>query len=185
MLTKVFVYATVLAAGVIGAALPTPVTEGLVPMDLNAISNPLEVCAQRGIDVLGPIPSDAVPIEGGFEFADDSDASHWARAQVAVATSPDLKKREFANIGIGMFSSTGCTGRGAWFDNVQFTVQHATNVDLFSVGISYRPMANGEHLDFSKLNNGDWCGTYLYSAKANTPIGCFASQAINCFNFHK
>lgn len=184
MLAKVFVYATVLAAGVIGAALPA--SNGLVAMDLNAINNPLEVCEERGIDVLGPIPSDAVPIEGGFEFADDSDASHWARAQVAIATSPDLKKREFANIGIGMFSSEGCTGRGAWFDNVQYTVQHATNVDLFSVGISYRAMANGEHLDFSKLGaGGDWCGTFLYSAGANTPIGCFKSQAINCFNFHK
>lgn len=171
MLAKVFVYATVLAAGVLGAALPA--------------AGPSVVCNERGIDIFGPIPSDARPIAGGFEFDEDSDASHWAGAQVELATSADLQKREFANIGIGMFSSTGCTGRGAWFDNVQYTVQHATNVDLFSVGISYRAMANGEKLDFSKLSGSDWCGTYLYSAKANTPIGCFSSQAINCFNFHK
>lgn len=185
MFTKVFVYATVLAAGVIGAAVPSVASNGLVPIDMNETSNPLEVCAERGIDILGPITADAVKVDGGFEFGDDSDASHWVRCQIALATSPDIAKREFANIGIGMFTSTGCTGRGAWFDNVQYTVQHATNVDLFSVGISYRPMATGEKLDFSKLSGTDWCGDYLYSAKALTPIGCFASQAINCFNFHR
>lgn len=182
MLAKVFVYATVLAAGVLGAAVPAP-SNDIVSVDFTVESNPLEVCEERGIDIFGSIPSDAKPIAGGFEFEADSDASHWARAQLALST--DLHKRQFAGIGIGMFESTTCNGRGAWFDNVQYTVQHATNVDLFSVGISYRAMSNGEKLDFSKLAGTDWCGTYLYSAKANTAIGCFSSQAINCFNLHK
>ncbi len=28
------------------------------------------------------------------------------------------------------------------------------------------------------------CGQYLYSAKPNTPTGCFNSQLIECFNLH-
>ncbi|KAL0631152.1 hypothetical protein Q9L58_009995 [Maublancomyces gigas] len=178
MLSKFFIHAAVLATSVLAVALPAP---ALTPVDMSSISNPISVCEQRGIDVRGPIPSDAKPTEGGFTFEADSDAAHWARAQIALASSPDLEKRAYANIGIGMFAQNLCNGQGAWFDNVQYDVQHVDHVNFYSVGISYRGLRNNEHLDFSRLSGSDWCGTYLYSAGFQTGVGCFNSQTINCF----
>lgn len=186
MLAKVFVYASLVATCVLGAgpsaaATATPSTPSLVPVNITSVSNPFEICTLRGIDIRGPIPSDAEPIEGGFSFSADSDAAHWTRAQIALASSSDIKQRDFANIGIGMFAQNWCTGQGAWFDNVQYDVQHAAHLFLYSVGISYRGIRNNEHLDFSRLSNGDWCGQYRYSAGPNTQVGCFNSEAITCF----
>lgn len=176
MLAKIFVNAAIVATALAGA-LPAP---GLTP-SVEYPAGGLAICADRGIDVRGPIPSDAVPTEGGFTFAAESDASYWAQAQIELAGSADLEKREYANIGIGMFAQNGCGGQGAWFDNVQYDVQHIANLNLYSVGISYRGLRNNEHLDFSRLSGNDWCGSYLFSAGALTNVGCFSTQAINCF----
>lgn len=178
MLVKVLASAALFAVSALGAAVSTP---SIVAIDLNTIDNPLEACSKRGIDVRGPITADAQPIEGGFTFEADSDASHWARCQIALATSPDLEKREYANIGIGMFAKDLCNGQGAWFDDVQYNVQSYATLNLYSVGISFRGLRNNEHLDFSRLSGTDWCATYLYSAGYMTGVGCFNSQAINCF----
>lgn len=176
MLAKVFVSAAIIATALAGA-LPAP---ALTP-SAEYPAGGLAVCADRGIDASGPIPSDAVPIEGGYTFAADSDASYWAQAQIELAGSSDLQKREYANIGIGMFAQNGCGGQGSWFDNVQYDVSHISNVNLFSVGISYRGLRDNEHLDFSRWNGNDLCGAYLFSAGFLTNVGCFSTQAINCF----
>lgn len=55
-------------------------------------------------------------------------------------------------------------GESAWFDNVQYNVHHVTSVNMFAVGIRYRGLRNGEHLDFSRWANGDLCGQYVASA---------------------
>lgn len=177
MLAKTILHAALLATSALAVALPAP---ALTPV-ATTLDDALTICAQRGIDVSGPIPSDATATENGFTFEADSDASHWARAQIALATSTDLTKREYANIGIGMFAQNNCGGQGAWFDNVQYDVQHVDHVNFFSVGISYRGLRDNEHLDFSRLQGSDYCGQYLYSAGFLTNVGCFSSQAINCF----
>lgn len=178
MLAKFFIHAAVLATSVLAVALPAP---ALTAVDMSSVGNPIEVCEQRGIDVRGPIPSDAKPIEGGFTFEADSDSAHWARAQIMLASSSDIEKRQYANIGIGMFAQNFCKGQGAWFDNVQYNVQHIDRVNFYSVGISYRGLRNNEHLDFSRLSGRDWCGRYIFSAGSQTPVGCFNAQTINCF----
>jgi len=61
-------------------------------------------------------------------------------------------------------------GQAAWFDDVQYGVQHiSNNIFMYSVGISYRGLRDNEQLDFSKTNGNDQCATYLYSAGRNTP----------------
>lgn len=120
-------------------------------------------------------------IKGGYSFAANSDALHWVRAQIALATSSDLEKHEWANIGIGMFAQNWCTGHGAWFDNVQYGTHYFDRTNLFTVGISYRGLRNNEHLDFSKLLKNDWCGKYVSSAPRLAPVGCFNTSAINFF----
>lgn len=181
MLAKVFVYATLFAAGAFGAAVPAADSQ-FTPADMSAAGDALAVCAQRGIDPHGSIPSDAnMRSPGTYEFAADSDASHWARAQVALASSNELEKRQAGNIGIGMWAQDNCSGQGVWVDNVNYNVNYYTATNLFSVGISYRGLRNNEHLDFSKTKGGDFCGTYTYSAGFQTPVGCFNSQLINCF----
>lgn len=145
----------------------------------------------RGIDVYGSIPSDAVKIADGHYTAEPgTKAWDWIRAQIdrQPGEVDGNKKREYANIGIGMFAQDWCTvfslnhsalsllllimgignGQAAWFDNVQYDAQHYDTVNHFSVGISYRGLRSNEQLDFSGRNGGDWCGTYLYSAGQNT-----------------
>ncbi|KAF6839537.1 hypothetical protein CMUS01_04247 [Colletotrichum musicola] len=136
-----------------------------------------------GVDVYGSIPSDAVEIQAGQYTAEPgTKAWAWIRAQIDLPASEEVEKRQtWANIGIGMFAQDWCNGQAAWFDNVQYGVQHYDTVNHFSVGISYRGLRSNEQLDFSRRNGNDWCGTYLYSAGQNTPVGCFNSQLINCF----
>ncbi|KAL0634306.1 hypothetical protein Q9L58_006772 [Maublancomyces gigas] len=178
MLAKALLVATLFTSSALSVAVPAvPVT----------ISNVLAIAEQRGIDVNGPIPSDAQPIEGGYTFEDGSDAGIWVLAQLAPPSTTSLAKRELANIGIGMFAGSNCLGEGSWIDNVSYGSQTSRSVQFASVGISYRGMREGEHLDFSKStsSNLNLCGTYVYSAAPFTGIGCFNSQPINCFRFWK
>lgn len=155
-------------ASALSAAVPSPIPEAHA------------LAASRGIDITGPIPSDATPITGGYSFTADSDAAIWVRAQL---TPSSIEKRQLANIGIGMFAGQNCLGEGSWIDNVSYGSQTSRSVQFMSVGISYRGLVAGEHLDFSKSTstNLNLCGTYVYSAAPFTQIGCFNSQPINCF----
>ncbi|KOS22319.1 hypothetical protein ESCO_001602 [Escovopsis weberi] len=141
----------------------------------------------HGVDVFGPIPADAVKTpEGHYTAEEGTQAWRWIRAQIDIPNGahPDdkVEKRQgAANIGIGMFAKDSCTGQAAWFDDVTYNVNSYATINMYSVGISYRGLRSNEQLDFSRLNGNDWCGTYLYSAGQNTPVGCFNSQAINCF----
>lgn len=174
MLFPVFTTA-LLAASVLGAALPGPGPDP-TPAPTDDI---FALCVKRGIDVAGPIPADATAIPGGFTFTADSDASHWARAQVNLAPQK-LAKRINANIGIGMFTGDWCGGDGAWFDNVRYGNNNIGSREYKSVGISYRALRSDEQLDFSKTAKSDKCGNYRYSAGKQTPVGCFNSQPITC-----
>lgn len=51
-----------------------------------------------------------------------------------------------------------------WFDNVQYDVHHVTDIAMFSVGIRYRGLRAGEHLDFSRWANDDLCGVFVTRA---------------------
>ncbi|KAL0634115.1 hypothetical protein Q9L58_006994 [Maublancomyces gigas] len=176
MLAKSILSTALLLATALSAA-----AQGLTAVDITMIDDPYEICADREIDIYGPIPADAIPIQGGYSFDANSDALHWVRAQIALATSSDLEKREWANIGIGMFAQNWCTGQGSWFDNVEYGTHYVDHTNMFAVGISYRGLRDNEHLDFSRLAGSDWCGKYVFSAGRLTPVGCFNCQAINCF----
>ncbi|KAK4455257.1 hypothetical protein QBC34DRAFT_288486 [Podospora aff. communis PSN243] len=165
----------------LGAPLPQILVSGTPESILNATS--------LGINVHGPIPHDAVKVgENSYTAAEGTLAAAWIRAQVDIDwTSPSaqhaarLAKREWANIGIGMWAQDGCRGHSTYHDNVQYNVHHYSDVNMYSVGISYRGIRDNEKLDFSKYRGSDHCGQYAYSAGRLTPTGCFNSQAINCF----
>jgi hypothetical protein len=69
-----------------------------------------------GIDIFGPIPSDAVKVEEGHYIAEEGTLAHaWIKAQLDVDLTKvskerrdEITKREFANIGIGMFAQDWC-----------------------------------------------------------------------------
>ncbi|KAF9871152.1 hypothetical protein CkaCkLH20_11321 [Colletotrichum karsti] len=172
--------ASLMAAGTILAA-PSPIVERA------EVAESITNATAMGVDVYGTIPDDAVKVADGHYSAEPgSKAWAWIRAQIDLGNSEETrseieKRQEWANIGIGMFAQDGCTGQAGWFDNVIYGNQHVVNLNMFSVGISYRGLRSNEQLDFSRLSGSDWCGKYLYSAGKNTPIGCFNSQAINCF----
>ncbi|KAK2606057.1 hypothetical protein QQS21_003575 [Conoideocrella luteorostrata] len=141
----------------------------------------------RGIDIHGPIPSDAVKVEEGHWTAQPgTEAWDWIRAQIDMKPEEHTatEKREYANIGIGMFAQDSCRGEASWFDNVQYDVQHVGHTNYYSVGISYRGLRSNEQLDFSRLQGNDWCGRYLYSAGQNTPdYQLFQSPSPLRFNY--
>ncbi|WYZ38364.1 hypothetical protein EsH8_III_000278 [Colletotrichum jinshuiense] len=183
--STLFVSAGLMAAGnVLGAP-------GFVA-DRAPVAESIANATALDVDVYGSIPDDAVQSADGHYIAEPgTKAWAWIRAQIDLPNTAEtraeiekrasIEKREPANIGIGMFAQDWCNGQAGWFDNVNYNSQHVVNLNMYSVGISYRGIRNNEHLDFSKLAGNDWCGNYLYSAAPNTPVGCFNSQAINCF----
>ena len=94
-----------------------------------------------------------------------------------------------------MWQTTGwnaCTGSGYWFNDVIWDVDNfglsVGSWDSRSWGISYRNLESWEQLDFSSGVNvipvGIMfpCSNYQYSAKPETPIGCYDSNVIiHCF----
>lgn len=185
MLTKVFIYGALFLTSALGAAVPAALESPSLPVSIPV--NAMEICAQRGINIHGPIPSDATPTEGGFTFTAGSDAALWVQAQISLASSGDLAKREFANIGIGMFSAQNCLGDGAWFDNVQYQLQNVAPRNFFyqSLGISYRALGN-EQLDISRRGSSnadinDYCHNFLKFYGPGTGIGCYNQEVFSCF----
>lgn len=106
---------TLLSAPLTASALSATIPAAPVAVDL---ADAHSIAEARGIDITGPIPSDATAIPGGYSFEADSDASVWVRAQLASSTS--LEKRQQANIGIGMFTAANCGGMGLWVENVRY-----------------------------------------------------------------
>ncbi|KAG7105045.1 Ribosome biogenesis protein nsa2 like [Verticillium longisporum] len=97
-------------------------------------------------------------------------------------TEEQLQKRQgWANIGIGMWAQDNCQGQASYFDNVQYNVNHYGTINHYSFGIRYRGLRNGEQLDVSRLNGGDWCGTYVATIARNSGTGCGHVGPINCF----
>ncbi|KAL0941654.1 uncharacterized protein CTRU02_204417 [Colletotrichum truncatum] len=178
--STILVSAGLMAAGTVLAA-PSQLVERA------PVAESIANATALGVDVYGSIPDDATKVTDGHYTAEPgTKAWAWIRAQIdlpnTAETRSEIEKRQgWANIGIGMFAQDWCSGQAGWFDNVIYGNQNVVHLNMFSVGISYRGLRSNEQLDFSKLSGSDWCGTYLYSAGQNTPVGCFNSQAINCF----
>ncbi|KAL7782638.1 hypothetical protein V8C43DRAFT_310162 [Trichoderma afarasin] len=175
-------FSNIIAFGLFGAN--SALGLAILPREIAEIESVANATA-KGIDVFGPIPDDAVKAHEGFYTAEEgTDAWAWIRAQIDIpahARPATEKRQNYANIGIGMFAQDWCNGQAGWWDDVTYDVQHYVTLNMFSVGISYRGLRSNEQLDFSRQVGSDWCGKYLYSAGKNTPIGCFNSQAINCY----
>lgn len=159
---------TLLAFGAgIATAAPADVS-GLAVRDEGA--EILAKAKDAGIDVYGPIPDDYLDYDketGRYHFGPGSNASLWVDAQSFIDHDTALEKRQgWANIGIGMWAQNNCGGEGYYFDNVQYNVHHYATVNLYSYRINYRGIRSNEQLDFSRLNGGDWCGTYSFTAPA-------------------
>lgn len=144
-----------------------------LPSSLGARSptDTLSILVSRGIDPSGPIPSDATPLpNGGFSFAADSDASHWARAQALV-------KRGSSGLSITLWGDGHCGGPGAFFGNVQYGNSNVGERDFYlSVQYSGRALLDNEQMDLSKLvpNGSDKCARYVRTLGPRTPPGCYA-----------
>ncbi|PNP50588.1 hypothetical protein THARTR1_08804 [Trichoderma harzianum] len=172
-------FSTIIAFSLFGAN--SALGLAILPREIAEIESVANATA-KGIDVFGPIPDDAVKAHEGFYTAEEgTDAWAWIRAQIDIPSHarPETEKRQnYANIGIGMFAQDWCK----WtLVTPARSIQHYVTLNMYSVGISYRGLRSNEQLDFSRQAGSDWCGKYLYSAGKNTPVGCFNSQAINCY----
>lgn len=97
------VFSAVMATGAL-AAPPASSSPDKVDYIANAIA--------KGIDLEGPIPSDAVLVKDGHYTAKEgTKAWDWIRAQIErqPEDTTNIEKRdEWANIGIGMFTQDWC-----------------------------------------------------------------------------
>ncbi|EEY20020.1 hypothetical protein VDBG_06129 [Verticillium alfalfae VaMs.102] len=139
-----------------------------------------------GVDIFEPIPDDGVVLKDRIVAEPGTKAWAWIRAQIDInwdeVTEEQLQKRQgWANIGIGMWAQDNCQGQASYFDNVQYNVHHYGTINHYSFGIRYRGLRNGEQLDVSRLNGGDWCGTYVATIARNSGTGCGHVGPINCF----
>ncbi|PFH62179.1 hypothetical protein XA68_14720 [Ophiocordyceps unilateralis] len=161
------------------AVLAAPEPAQSLDLSIESLAN----ATALGIDVYGPIPADATKVEEGHYTAEPgTKAWAWIRAQIDLEPGQGPQRRQiFANIGIGMFIGDQCTGQSAWFENILYDYNYTSQVNMFSVGISYRTLRENERLDFSRWDGSNLCGTYLYTVPSSTPVGCFNSQMINCF----
>lgn len=69
---------------------------------------------ELGIDVYGPIPDDAKRVEDHWVAQPGSRASAWMRAQIDLDQyeadqGEQVEKRQWANIGIGLWAQDNCT----------------------------------------------------------------------------
>lgn len=146
------------------------------------------ILKRLGIDPTGPIPSDAVlQPSGGYEFAADSPASHWARVQTNTEppTSMTLGKRGSPNLSMTMWQGGGCTGSGLYFANVQYHLQYFASNNYWYNSLQWgRPLLDQEQLDISTEDNknlSDWCGVFMRSAPKRQS-GCYHPPSFTCFN---
>ncbi|KXX77090.1 hypothetical protein MMYC01_205385 [Madurella mycetomatis] len=168
-----------------GAAFAAPAEKAA--MTARDIPESIAKAMELGIDVYGPIPDDAQRVDDHWVAQPGSRASAWMRAQIDLDQyeadqGEQVEKRQWANIGIGLWAQDNCQGESAWFDNVEYNVHHVTGVNMFAVGIRYRGLRNGEHLDFSRWANGDLCGQYVASAAVPSTTGCANIPLTNCFH---
>jgi hypothetical protein len=64
-----------------------------------------------GVDIFGPIPDDYTKVDDHIVADPGSKAYAWIRARIDVdwdKVSDDVKIADYANIGVGMWTSTGC-----------------------------------------------------------------------------
>lgn len=176
MLAKVIIYAALFATSALGAAVPASTDVSVDMGDAVALAE------QRGIDVHGPIPADATPIDGGFSFKADSKAAFWVRAQGALSASGKLAKREDSGMSVGMFVSSLCRGDGVFINNVKFDFQNiGPSNDVYnSVTIGGRGVFSNEQLDFSTRSGNDRCAIFKKSFHG-VGTGCYTNEGITCF----
>lgn len=170
-------FATAALSAAVPASLSTTTPFTIAPLDLDAA---YALAESLGVDPTGPIPSDAVAFPGGYTFEADSPAALWTRLQLAPR-SASLAPRQSASIGIGMWTGQNCNGSGMWVDNVTYGAKTAQPGHFISVGISYRGLGQGEHLDFSRYAALNYCSIYVYSAAQFTGIGCWNGPDVTCF----
>lgn len=170
MLTKVLTYVTLFAASALGAPAAS--------VDLGDV---VSLAQQRGIDIHGPIPTDATPTVGGFSFEADSDTAYWVRAQAAIEDSSDLEKRAFSGVNIGFFTGFNCTGDGQFINDIQFDHRNVASANFLSnsVFIGGRMVFPQEQLDFSTRSSSDLCAYYL-SSLSDIDVGCYDLSGFSC-----
>lgn len=99
------------------AALGAPTEPAAVAVRDVDIPESVRNATVLGVDVYGPIPDDAVQMGDYWLAKAGSRASAWVRAQIDLDTyeaaqaaqGAPVEKRQWANIGIGMWTQDDCT----------------------------------------------------------------------------
>ncbi|KAH7309656.1 hypothetical protein B0I35DRAFT_463615 [Stachybotrys elegans] len=141
-----------------------------------------------GVDIFGPIPSDARRVDDHWEADPGTPAWAWIRAQLDIdwdtVDEENLAKRQGSGnafVNLSVWTGDGCTGGVVYHDDVNYNVNYPNNNNLFSMGLSRRAIRSNEHLDISRFRNGQACGQFV-SRLAGSGLGCWGSLPVyNCF----
>lgn len=94
------------------AAMAAPPEPGALAVP--AVPESIAKAMALGIDVFGSIPNDAVKVDDHWVAKPGTLASAWMRAQIDLdqyqsAEGVHAEKRQWANVGIGLWAMDGCT----------------------------------------------------------------------------
>ncbi|KAH6954106.1 hypothetical protein EDB81DRAFT_932378 [Dactylonectria macrodidyma] len=158
-------------------------------LDESGAVESFENAARLGVDIFGPIPSDARRVDDHWEADPGTKALAWIRAQADIdwdalpqEKRDEIEKRQgsgAANINLSVWTGDNCKGGVVYWDNVSYNVNYWNNNNLYSIGISLRSIRDNEHLDLSRLKNGDACGQFVL--RVGSGQGCLTTNVYNCF----
>ncbi|KAI9148925.1 hypothetical protein HJFPF1_10969 [Paramyrothecium foliicola] len=171
-----------------------PVSEEVVPhvvLDDNGNVESFMNATRLGIDIYGPMPTDAKLVNGNWEAEVGSKAHAWIRAQIDIDwdSLPEealqkVEKRQGsgpAQIDFTQWTGDNCQGNVITINNANYNVNYLTGDNLFSVGISRRTIRNNEHLDLSRRSGGNACGQFVIRVLGGP--GCLTTNVYNCMRF--
>ncbi|VUC34801.1 unnamed protein product [Clonostachys rosea] len=182
--------------------------EELSPVVVIASNGEIESHANAtalGVDIFGPIPDDHTKVDDHIVADPGSKAYAWIRARIDVdwdKVSDDVKVADYANIGVGMWTSTGCkfipssfllrilaalfgSGSVSYWSNIEYNPWFYWNTasNLYSVGTDTRAFSWRERLDlYRRTSSSNQCGTYTEYVQGPAGPGCWNGGPFNCFS---
>ncbi|CAG9983562.1 unnamed protein product [Clonostachys byssicola] len=140
-----------------------------------------------GVDIYGPIPDDYTKVDDHIVADPGSKAYAWIRARIDVdwdKVSDDVKAADYANIGVGMWTSTGCSGSVSYWSNIEYNPWFYWNTasNFYSVGTDKRAFSWRERLDLYRRAGDNQCGTYTEYVQGPAGPGCWNGGPFNCFS---
>ncbi|KAH7303082.1 hypothetical protein B0I35DRAFT_325131, partial [Stachybotrys elegans] len=107
-----------------------------------------------GVDIYGPMPTDAEFVDGHWEAEPGTKAHAWFRAQIDIDWDSMPEKRQGS--GLAQIEMTML----AW-GNINYNTEYVTRDNMFSLDIAGRTIRSNERLEIYSRVGGNACGQFL------------------------